>query len=155
MAIYMKLPYASGSVTAAKYEKWIDVDSLHFGVDRSVSMETSSLNNRGSGVPHFKQFAVTKGLDESSPLILEALVNKKSGDVVEIAVVEAKDSPKEIVRYILKDAIVASYTVAGSGDRPHENLSFTYSEFEMAVTPRSTGNQGTATIRFSHNLKKD
>jgi type VI secretion system secreted protein Hcp len=153
MAIYMKVPYASGSVTATKYQGWIEVDSLQLGVDRSVAMETGSLKARASGVPRFTEFTITKYTEDSSPGILSELMTGTSGHTVEIAVVEVGDAPKEVVKYILTDAIVSSYSVSASGESPHERLAFSYSAIEMAFTPRDKINKGAGAVRVSYDLK--
>lgn len=154
MAIYMKVPYATGSVTAAKYKNWIDLDSLDLGVERAISMETGSLKARASGVPKFTLFTVRKETEDASPGILSELLHGVSGQKVEIAVVEAGDQPKEIVKYTLMDALVAAYSVSASGETPYESLSFAYSEIEMAFTPRDTANSGAAPTRVSYSLEK-
>ena len=153
MAIYMKLPYATGSVTSEKYPDWIKVDGFSFGIDRNTAMETGDLTARASGVARFSQFQIRKELDESTPPILNELVMATRGQNVEIAMVKTGDKPVEIVRYILKDAIVSSYEVVGDVGAPNEVLRFTYSEFEVAVTPRTSANKRSGAVRFNHSLK--
>ena len=152
MAIYMYLPYATGSVTSAQYPDWIKIDSFSFGIDRNTAMETGDLTARASGVARFSQFQIRKELEESTPPILSELVRGTSGQDVEIAMVKG-DGPVEIVRYLLKDAIVSSYEVVGDVGAPNEVLRFTYSELEVAVTPRNTANKKSGAIRFNHSLK--
>ena len=153
MAIYMKLPYATGSVTSGEYLDWIDILGFSFGIDRNTAMETGDLTARASGVARFSQFQIRKELDESTPPILNELVMATRGQNVEIAMVKTGDKPVEIVRYILKDAIVSSYEVVGDVGAPNEVLRFTYSEFEVAVTPRTRANKRSGAVRFNHSLK--
>ena len=153
MAIYMKLPYATGAVTSGEYLDWIDILGFSFGIDRNTAMETGDLTARASGVARFSQFQIRKELDESTPPILNELVMATRGQNVEIAMVKTGDKPVEIVRYILKDAIVSSYEVVGDVGAPNEVLRFTYSEFEVAVTPRTRANKRSGAVRFNHSLK--
>ena len=98
MAIYMKLPYATGSVTSGEYLDWIDILGFSFGIDRNTAMETGDLTARASGVARFSQFQIRKELDESTPPILNELVMATRGQNVEIAMVKTGDKPVEIVR---------------------------------------------------------
>ena len=153
MAIYMKLPYATGSVTSAKYTDWININGFSFGIDRNTAIETGDLTARASGVARFSQFQIRKELDPSTPPILTELVSATLGQIVEIAMVKTDEVPVEIVRYMLKDVIVSSYEVVGDVGVPNEVLRFTYSEFEMTVRPRSTANKTSGAVRFTHSLK--
>ncbi len=88
MAIYMKVPGADGSVTAAGYEKWIQLQSMQFGVGRYVGMDTGNLANRAEGLPNFSEVTVSKETDEASHALLNDAVLGKAGKKIEIAVVE-------------------------------------------------------------------
>ena len=152
MAIYMKVPFASGSAKAAGYVKWVKVDSMSMSVDRSVSMETGTLKARAGGVPRFSLFTVTKAVEDASPGLFGEVVRGMSGHTVEVAVTEAGDAPKEFVRYTLTDAMVCSYDASASGDSPHERITFSYSSIELAFTPHDTTNRGNTKERVQYDM---
>jgi type VI secretion system secreted protein Hcp len=154
MAIYMKVPFAQGSVTAAGYTNWIHIDSLQLDIEKNLSMETGSLKQRASGVPHFSVFTVTKYTEDASPGLLDEVVHGMSGHVIEIAVAEAGDKPKEFVRYKLTDAMPCAYCVSAAGESPHERLSFSYSKIEVAFTPHDTANRGSSPVRVAYDLSQ-
>ncbi len=128
MAIYMKVPGADGSVTASGYEKWIELDSMQFGVGRAVAMTTGNMANRASGLPSFSEITVSKETEDSTYGLLNEAVLGKEGKKIELAVVEPGDKPTEYVKYVLEDAIVSSYSMsaAGGSGKPHESLSISY-----------------------------
>ena len=153
MAVYMKVPYASGSVTTSGYKGWINLDSIEVGVTRSLAMEHADLSARGSGVPKFSQATVQKETEEASPGILGELVNSTSGQKVEVVVVDASETPKEIVRYTFKDALPNTYEITGMGNTAYEKLSFVYSEIEITFAPRKASNTKNAPNRVQYDLK--
>ncbi len=152
MAIYMKVPFTSGSVTAKGYEAWIKLDSLQLDTDRSLSAEAATLQHRAHGVTRFSPFTVSKYVDESSPGLAGEAWHGKTGHDIEIAVVEPGDKPKEFVRYKLSKAMLDSYCVTSGGDRPHESFSFTFALIEMKFTPHDLANRGGTPDRVSYDL---
>lgn len=153
MAVYMKVPYAIGSVTADGYKDWINLDSIEVGVTRSIAMEHANLSDRGSGVPKFTEFSVLKETEDASPGIFGELVNGSAGHKIEVVVVDASDKPREIVRYTFSDAMATSYEITGMGNTAYEKLSFAYSEIEMKFTPRQASNTGSSPKRVHYDLK--
>ena len=62
MAIYMNFNgnNPQGNVTAAGYENWIEVDSMSFGVGRSITMQAGAMSNREASRPSISEVTVTK-----------------------------------------------------------------------------------------------
>ena len=154
MAIYMKVPGADGSVTASGYEKWIELDSMQFGVGRMVSMDTGNLANRASGLPSFSEITVSKSTEDSTYGLLNDAVLGAEGKKIEIAVVEPGDKPTEYVKYTLEDAIISSYSMsaAGGGGKPGESISISYAKIEVAFTTHDKANKGGGVPRVGYDL---
>jgi type VI secretion system secreted protein Hcp len=152
MAIYMKVPGAEGSVTASGYEKWIELDSMQFGVGRMVTMDTGNLANRASGLPSFSEITVSKATDDSTYGLLNDAILGKDGKTIELAVVEPGDKPTEYVKYELSDAIISSYSMSAAGDRPHESVSISYAKVEVSFTTHDKANKGGGVPRVGYDL---
>lgn len=154
MAIYMKVPGADGSVTSSGYEKWIELDSMQFGVGRSVSMVTGNIANRSAGLPSFSEVTVSKEMDDSSFGLLNEAVLGKEGKKIEIAVVEPGDKPTEYVKYELEDAIFSSYSMSAAGSRPHESASISYSKVTVSFSTHDKANKAGGVPRVIYDLAK-
>jgi len=155
MAIYMKVPGADGSVTAAGYEKWIELDNMQFGVNRSVSMETGNMANRAAGLPQFSEIIVSKETEDSTYGVLNEAVLGKEGKEIELAVVEPGDTPTEYVKYKIKDALFSSYSMsAAKGGKPYENATISYSFVEISFTTHDKANKGGGVPRVAYDLAK-
>jgi type VI secretion system secreted protein Hcp len=153
MAIYMKVPGAEGSVTASGYEKWIELDSMNFGVHRTVSMDTGNMANRAAGLPSFSEISVSKATDNSTYGLLTEAVLGKEGKEIELAVVEPGDAPIEYVKYTLKDAIISAYDMsAGPDGMPMESVTISYSWVEIAFTAHDQANKPGTVGRVSYDL---
>lgn len=152
MAIYMKVPFTKGSVTAKGYESWIALDSLQLDTDRSLSAEAATLSHRAHGVTRFSPFTISKQVDESSPGLAGEAWHGKTGHDIEIAVVEPGNPPKESVRYKLSKAMLSSYSLSSGGDKPHENFSFTFALIEIKFTPHDSINRTGTPDRVSYDL---
>jgi type VI secretion system secreted protein Hcp len=155
MAIYMKVPKAEGSVTAEGYKKWIELDSMQFGVGRMVTMDTGNMANRSVGLPAFSEITVSKNTDDSTFGLLQDALMAKEGKQIIMAVVEPGDDPTEYIKYELEDAIISSYSMsAGGGGRPSESISISYAKIVVSFTTHDRANKGGAVPRVSYDLAK-
>lgn len=135
MAIYLKYGDIKGKVTTAGHEDWIELDSLQWGVGRSISSQIGSSRDREASKPSISEVSATKLMDESSPLLFsEACVGK--GTSVQIALcTTGTDSIEEYMTYELEDCMISGYSVSSGGDRPSESLSLSFTKMEMKFIP--------------------
>ncbi|MEM6483547.1 MAG: type VI secretion system tube protein Hcp [Pseudomonadota bacterium] len=152
MSIYMKVPFAQGDVTATGFIGWIELETLQFQVDRSLSMETSSTSNHPTSLPKFSLFTVTKKIEDSSGGLFEQAVKGMSGHDIEIAVVETGNAPKEYARYTLRDAYLSHYSVDASQAFLAERVSFAYSYIQAEYKPHNRQNTGASKITTMYEL---
>ena len=155
MAIYMKVPFTQGSVTAKGYKGWINIQSMQLEADRSLAFG-GNVPREKRGVPKFSPITIVKAIDEASPgLVREALMG--SGGSVEIAVVEpTTDAPREYVRYTLTGALLTSYLVSSAssaGERPVETFTLTYGFIEMRFTAHNALGAATTADSVSYDLE--
>lgn len=135
MAVYLKIEGIDGDVTAAGHEKWIECDSMQWGVGRGIHTPTGSSSERESSPPSVSEVTVSKAMDAASPKIFtEACVGKAKQ--VDIHLVQTGPNELETyMEYVLTNALISGYSVSTGGDRPHESLSFNFTKVEMKYTP--------------------
>lgn len=161
MAIYLKLDGVDGNVTAKGYEKWIQVDTCHFGVSRDVTMEAGKTANRESVKPRISEVSITKRADNSvAALFKEAVVGKK-GRKAELAFVRTGEKALEqFMGYKLKNVLVSGYSISADGDEetggsgePIENLSLSFTECEIEYKDHAADNSNSNPKRAGYNLE--
>ena len=154
-AIYLKLGNVQGNVTAEGYEGWMQIATLNFGVERSVSMEAGRLANRESGRPSLSRIALTRFADQSIAALLKESVTGAAGREAEIAFVYTGSKLQEYLRYKLSDCLVSNYAiVAHTEEGLVEGLLLSYSAIETTYRHRdATGKPGTP-MRVGYSLKE-
>lgn len=156
MAIYMNFngTNPAGNVTAAGYENWIEVDSLSFGVGRSISMQAGSMANRESSRPSISEVTITKPLDAASGGLFKSSVTGDSGVTVEIHIVQTgADKVEKFAVYKLEDVILSSYSIsANSGSAPHESISLSFAKIEADLTHADKTNKNTKNMKVGYDL---
>lgn len=147
MALYMKYGSIDGKVETTGFEKWIDVDSLQWGVGRGMSSPTGSTADREASHPSVSEITCSKVMDVSSSKLLEEALGGELKTKVEIAVVTTgKNEVKEFLRYTLTNTGLSGYSVSSGGDRPSESLSLNFTEIEIKYTALSPDLSGDPTI---------
>ncbi len=71
MAIFIKYGTLEGEATAKGYEKWMEVNSLQWGVGRGISSGVGGGSKREASAPSVSEITVTKSMDAISPLLLK------------------------------------------------------------------------------------
>jgi type VI secretion system secreted protein Hcp len=155
MAIYMNYtsPTISGDVTAAGYEKWIEVNSFQWGVGRGIGSAQGSGGNREASTPSVSEVSITKDEDESSGPLLQEAFNGAGNAVVTITFVRTGSPAVEYLSYILTNVMLSGYSTSSGGERPAESISLNFTQIEIDVTPQKP--DGTAGTKFpvTYNLQ--
>jgi type VI secretion system secreted protein Hcp len=128
-AIYMKFPGIDGEVTAEGHTREIEINSLNFGVGRSITAGTT----REASAPSFSEISVTKIMDIASTKLLMASVAGKSltEDVVISMVRVDRDKLFTYCKITLSSLLVSSYAASSGGDRPLESLSLNFAKIKV------------------------
>jgi type VI secretion system secreted protein Hcp len=131
MAIFVKYGSLEGEVTATGYEKWVEVNSLQWGVGRGISAGVGGGSKREATAPSVSEVTMTKSMDGFSPLLLKEAIGGSAKDV-KIDVTQTDDSGKHVAfqKYILTNTLVSGYSISSGGDRPSESFSLNFTKFD-------------------------
>ena len=131
MAIYVHIDGIPGDATHQDHKKWLDVDSLQWGVGRAIMTTTGSAQNREASEPSVSEVTFTKTMDSSSaPLFQEACAGA-AGKTVKIHLITTGNPGDLYMEYELTNALVSGYTVSSGGDRPSESVSLNFTKIRM------------------------
>ncbi len=143
MAIYMKFASIDGTVSADGYVKWIELNSLQWGIGRGISSPTGTDVEREASAPSISEVVVTKQLDGSSnKLITDALAGVLDSNVDIVFTVTVKNKTSEFLRYTLKQCGLSGYSVSSGGDRPTESLSLNFTSVSIKYMAMDSAGQG-------------
>ena len=101
-----------GKVTAKGYEKYMQVDSIQWGVSRGVDMTVGGGKQRKATVPDFSEVSIAREADDASPIIFQESV-RGEGHNLRICVIQldASGSSEEHCVIVLEDCLIKSYTL--------------------------------------------
>jgi len=134
MALYLKIPGIKGGATEKNHEGWVKVDSLQFGVGRSLNQPTGAATSREAGQPNVSEVHVTKPMDNSSIELFGWSVSKFDAKKVIVDVVST-GRDDAFTTYTLDNAVISGYSVSASGDSmPSESISFNFTKIEEKFT---------------------
>ncbi|QCN99569.1 type VI secretion system tube protein Hcp (plasmid) [Azospirillum argentinense] len=153
MAIYVKYEGIEGDVTHEAHKKWVDVNSMQFGVGRTISTPTGRASNREASSPAISEITLTRDLDKSSTKWFQESVSGSKGKAVQIDLVATGNPGETYMTYKLENVLVSGYSIAANGSgRPTETISLNFTKIEIAYTARDTDNTGAAANRGSYDL---
>jgi type VI secretion system secreted protein Hcp len=131
MAIFIKYGALAGEATATGYEKWMEVNSLQWGVGRGISSGVGGGSKREATAPSISEITVTKTMDAISPLMLKEAIGGDAKEV-KIDLTQTDASGKHIAyqKFILTNTLISGYSISSGGDRPSESLSFNFTKVD-------------------------
>ena len=108
-----------GDVTETNHPQWIELNSLQWGVGRSISMATGSGADQSPSVPQFSEVVVTKDTDSSSYQLLQQAY-QGTGVTAVIDFVRADSSGNTVVylEFTLTNCMISGYSCSSGGDAP-------------------------------------
>ena len=120
----------NGDCIVDAHDKWITVDTLQMGVGRAISSSGVG-KDRDTSNPSFSEVVITKSTDiASADLFMQATCGKSLGKA-EIHFIQTGGADKKHQVYLkieLENAIVSSYSMSSSGDRPSETFSLNFTK---------------------------
>ena len=152
MAVYLKYEGIDGEATHEKHTKWIEVQSLQFGVGRGISTPTGGATNRESSQPSVSEVVITKMLDSASTALFAESVTGTAGKKVEIHLVNTGDPGDTYVEYTLTDSLISGYSVSSGGDRPSESISINFTKIEFKFTAFDAKNKTASPMVVDYNM---
>ncbi len=119
-----------GAATITGHEDWIVLDSLQFGVGRSI-MSVGGGSDRETSNPSFAEITCSKSTDiASADLYFQAVAGKSLGKCeVHFMQTHGTDADGQVYLAIeLEEAIISSYSVSSGGERPSESFSINFTK---------------------------
>lgn len=148
----MKYGDIKGDVTHDKHKGWLQIDSVQFGVARSISTMNGRTANRESSQAALSEVTVSKAMDGSGPkLFLEACVGWMARDVM-LNFVRTGDVGETYLTLWLTNALVSSYAFTSDGDRPAETILINFTKIEMKHTTMKSDTNPGSVIAVSYDL---
>lgn len=137
MAAYIKFDGVDGEAQDKDHKNWSDLASFSQGIMQPGSGATGAARRRGDVV--LEDLHCTKELDKSSPKIAESVCKGKVFPKVEIHMTASITDAGRVTYYAyeLKNVLVTSYNVSGSGQSeevPMENFSLNFEEIKVTYT---------------------
>jgi type VI secretion system secreted protein Hcp len=152
MPIFMKVEGIDGDVTAAGHEKWIEVNSLQWGIGRGIGSPTGGDKEREASAPSISEVVVTKTTDIASPKLMEAALWGE-GVKVDIDLCKTdKDKLEPYMQYTLEDTLVSGFSVSSGGDRPSESISLNFTKIIYTHIPQKDKNETGDPIKVGYDL---
>jgi type VI secretion system secreted protein Hcp len=148
----LKYDGIDGEATAENHTKWIDIQSVQFGIGRSIATPTGATANRESSEPSVSEIVVSKSLDSSSSKLFTESVTGKVGKKVEIHLVSTGSPGNVYAEYTLTNALISGYSVSSGGDRPSESISINFTKIEYKFTPYDNKNDAGTPVTVSYDL---
>ncbi|HVW54544.1 MAG TPA: type VI secretion system tube protein Hcp [Rhizobiaceae bacterium] len=152
MAIYLKYEGIDGEATQDQHQKWIDINSLQWGVGRGISTVSGSAANREASEPSVSEVVVTKMMDIASTKLLTEAVTGRDGKTVEIHFVTTGNPGMTYAEYKLTGALISGYSVSSGGERPSESISINFTKIEYKMTPYDDKNKAGTPVTVSYDL---
>jgi type VI secretion system secreted protein Hcp len=143
MPIYMKFASLDGSVTEQGHNKWIELDSFHWGVGRAIGTAARGSLSREHSEASISEITVTKRMDAASPkLFLDAVAGKLNNKVRIDFTTTSKGKMEVFLKFELEDTGVSGYSVSSGGDMPVESLSLNFTKITKTFTGMDPGVSG-------------
>jgi type VI secretion system secreted protein Hcp len=131
MAIFIKYGALNGEATAVGYEKWMEVNSLQWGVGRGISAGVGGGSKREATAPSVSEIVVTKTMDAISPLMLKEAIGGDAKEVkIDLTQTDANGRHIAYQKFILHNTLVSGYSLSSGGDRPSESLSLNFTKVD-------------------------
>ncbi len=157
MAAFMKFDGVDGESQDAKHKGWIDLLSFSQSIHQPGSGATGVARRRGDVI--MDDIRCSKLLDKSSPKIGESVCNGKVYPKVEIEMTASytDDARVTYYRYELKNVLVTSYNVSGSGqsqDVPSEDFSLNFEEIKVTYTENDNAGKKKGNVEYSWKVEE-
>jgi type VI secretion system secreted protein Hcp len=156
MSIYMQYTKIDGEVTTKPFDKWIELNSIQWGVGRGISMPLGGgVSKRESSDPQISEISVTKDMDSTSPKFFSESVIGKLDNDVKIVITRTKPGgeTEAFCEYTLKNCAISGYSTSSGGDRPSESLSINFTNIEFKYTAFDVKGTGKPSV-FGYDLEK-
>lgn len=117
-----------GDSITAGHEKWITIDSIQWGVGRSISARAGGTDRETSNPSH-SEITFAKSADIASTALMAQATGGLSLKKATIHFLNTHENKPQIYMQIdLHEPIVSSYSASSGGDRPSESFSLNFTK---------------------------
>ena len=153
--MYLKMPGIKGESQDKDHKDQIDVLAWSWNASQNVVQSTGG--GRGVSRVNAGDLQITKFVDASSPLLMEATCTGKHFTDVLLTIRKAGGGQKEYMKWELKNCIVSSIQVGAHGeeDRFTETISLNFEEINFGYMPQKPDGTLGGNIPFGYNVVKN
>jgi len=157
MAAYIKFDGVDGEAQDKDHKAWSDLASFSQGLHQPGGASTGPTRRRGDVI--VDDIGCVKELDKSSPKIAEAVCKGKVIPKVEIHVTASTTDAGRVTYYAyeLKNVLVTSYNISGSGQAeevPTEEFSLNFEEIKVTYTECDAKGSSKGNIEYSWKVEE-
>jgi len=157
MAAYIKFDGVDGEAKAKDHKGWSKLASFGQGLHKPVGSSTGSTRRRGEVI--FDDITVSKKLDKAGVKIAEAMCRGKVFAKVEIHLTASYTDAGRVTYYAyeLKNVLVTSYSISGSGqpnDVPVEDLALNFEEIKVTYSEMSIKGNKKGIVEYSWTVEE-
>ena len=157
MAAYIKFDGVDGESLDKDHSKWSDIQSFSQGMHQPGASATGAARRRGDVI--LDALHVSKELDKASPKLAEAVCKGKVFPKVEIHLTgSTSDSGRTTYyAYELKNVLVSSYNIGGSGQSeqvPMEDFSLNFEEIKVTYTEFDSKGSKKGNVEYSWKVEE-
>jgi len=153
--MFLKLGDLKGESIDDKHKDETQVLAWSWGMSQSGTTHMGT--GGGAGKVAVQDMSITKYIDKASAFLQLAVCNGKHFDQALLTVRKAGEHPLEYLKITMKDVIITSLSIGGSGgeDRLTENLSLNFAEYKTEYTPQKADGSGDAAIEAAYHIAKN
>lgn len=153
---FIKIATIDGESADDKHKNEIDVLAWSWGAAQSGTMHQST--GGGAGKASFQDISITKYVDKSTPLLLQACAMGSAIDQCDLVVRKAGGkAPLEYMKITMKECLISSISTGGSGgsDQLTENISINFGQFKVVYTLQNEDGTGAGEVPFSFDISQN
>jgi type VI secretion system secreted protein Hcp len=152
MAAFIKFDGVEGEAQDKDHKNWSDILSFGQALQQPGGGATGPTRRRGDVI--LDDFQVTKELDKASPKIAEAGCSGKVFPKVEVHLTASYTDAGRVTYYAyeLKNVLVTSYNISGSGqseDVPIESITLNFEEIKTTYTETDAQGKKKGNIEYT------
>jgi type VI secretion system secreted protein Hcp len=157
MAAYISFGDFKGECQDKDHKGWSDLVSFGQSIHQPGGSATGAARRRGDVV--LEDITCTKELDKTSPQIAEAVCKGKVFPKVEIHMTASytDQGRQTYYSYELKNCLVTSYNVSGSGqseDVPMEDFTLNFEEIKVTYTEHDSKGKSKGNVEYSWKVEE-
>lgn len=133
---FMKLGTIKGESAAKEFEAQIDVLAWSWGASNSGTMHMAT--GGGAGKANVQDLSFTHWVDAATPNLLQSCCKGTHFPEATLTMRKAGDTQLPFLIITLKEVLISSYSIGGSGgeERLTANVTLNFAEFEIKYQPQ-------------------